>query len=63
MSKKDLRRRPVTDAQTEESTEQHFIHERTLRSPSNLIETKDMGEIEALLRLAVMLSRGKPAEA
>jgi len=62
MSKKDLRRRPGTEPETD-NEDSHFIDERTRRSPSQLSIAPDMEELEALLRLAVFLSRGVPAEA
>lgn len=66
MSKKDPRQRPVEPKDEEATTkndERHFIDVRDLRSPHNLVTPPEMGEVEILLRLAVLLSRGVPAEA
>ena len=63
MSKKHLRRRPATEEATEEVTQFDLLNERDRHSPAQFIDAVHMGDPEALLRLAVLLSRGVPAEA
>ena len=63
MNKKHLRRRPATEAETEEVTQCDLFNEQDRHSPADFIDAVHMGDPDTLDRLAVMLSRGGPAEA
>jgi hypothetical protein len=63
MSKKDLRRRPASEEPTEEVTEFDLLNERDRHSPTDFIDAVHMRDIDTLHRLAVLLSRGEPAQA
>ena len=63
MSKKHLRRRPATEDQTEEVTQFDLLNERDRHFPADFIDAVHMEDPDILHRLAVLLSRGEPAEA
>jgi hypothetical protein len=63
MSKKYLSRRPATEEQTQEITDFDLMNERDLHSPAEFIDAVHMGDPDTLDRLAVILSRGEPAQA
>lgn len=63
MSKKDLRRRPASEEPTEEVTEFDLLNERDRHSPRDFIDAVHMEDPDILHRLAVLLSRGEPAQA
>jgi hypothetical protein len=63
MSKKYLSRRPATEEQTQEITDFDLMNERDLHSPADFIDAVHMGDPDTLDRLAVILSRGEPAQA
>ena len=63
MSKKNLRRRPATEEETEEVTQFDLFNERDRHSPTDFIDAVHMGDTDTLHRLAVILSRGEPAQA
>ena len=63
MSKKHLRCRPATEEQTEEVTQFDLFNERDRHSPADFIDAVHMGDPDTLDRLAVILSRGEPAQA
>jgi hypothetical protein len=63
MSKKHLSRRPATEEQTEKVTQFDLMNERDHHSPAGFIDAVHMGDPDTLDRLAVILSRGEPAQA
>jgi len=63
MGKKNLRCRPATEEQTEEVTQFDLFNERDRHSPRDFIDAVHKEDPDTLHRLAVLLSRGEPAEA